>query len=189
MGGALFAQVPVKNGGAAETSLRQERVVGDITDGDPAETFVEAGAIAAGDGVKDEEGFAGGAGGGFGGAEEGGTDTLAAHSAMNEHFGEVGAVRLVFGEVEDELNGAANAVGIFGNEEEALFPGDIGCDFAPERKAALARKRVHEADGGAAFDAIDEEIGKLVQLRFADVMELADGAGGRVHGLSAGFRM
>ena len=117
--------------------------------------MVDAGAVGVGDGVEDEEGFAGGARGLFGGLKEGGSDAAAARATVDEHFAEVGAVGLVFGKVEVELDCAAGAELVLCDEEGALGGVDVGGDLAPEGEGAFAGEWVHEADGGAAGDAVD----------------------------------
>lgn len=183
---ASAAEVAVVVGGAAEAAVGEEGVGGDIAGADPAKAFVEASGVAAGDGVEDEECACGFDSRGFGGTDECGAESLAAGAAVDEHFDEVGAVGLVFGEVEEELDGAAYAAGIFGDDDAAAAGGDVFGDAAPEGESAVAREGVHEADGGAAFDAIDEEIGELVEVGIGEGVEAAGGVGGD-EGLGGGI--
>src|SRR6478609_3284475 len=110
----------IKVGGAARFAVGHQREIGNIADFGPAETFVKPGAIAIGDCVEDEKCFAFGVGGVFGGAHEGSAKSLSAGAAMDEHLDQFSAVRLIFRKVEDQLNGPANALGIFSDDQGAF---------------------------------------------------------------------
>src|SRR5687767_10167414 len=121
-------EIAVEERRAAGFAVGHEGEAGDVADLRPAEALVKACAVAVGDGVEDEEGLAGVAGGGLGRAHEGGAEAAAAGAAVDEHLAEVGAVGLVFREVEDQLDGAADAFRILGDEEGALAAADAVCD-------------------------------------------------------------
>ncbi len=96
---------------------------------------------------------------------------------MDEHFDQVSAVGLVFGEIEDELDGAAEAERVFGDEKGAFAGGNAGGDGAPEGDGAVACEGVHEADRSAAFDAVDEDVRQRFDVRVIDRMQAAEGPG------------
>lgn len=131
-------EVAVEVGCAAGAGVGVEGVVGDVADADPAEALVEAVGVTVGDGIENEEGSVVLARGGFGGAHEGFAEAAAACAGVNEHLDEVGAVGLVVGKIEDELDGAADAVGVFGDEERAVARSDGGGDLAPEGEGVVA---------------------------------------------------
>jgi hypothetical protein len=135
--------------------------------------FIKACAIAAGDGVEHQEGFATFAGDDFGLSQEGGAETFSAGPPMDEHFREIGAVRLILGEVENELNRAADALLIVRDEDRAFAGGDATRDAAPERNGSFARERVHEADGRASLDAINQDIGEFFDEFVAERIDAA----------------
>jgi hypothetical protein len=77
--------------------------------------FVEACSLAA-RGIKDEESFSELASKLFRSSEHRLARSLPPCTPMHQHFCEVGAVRLVFGLIEDQLHGADYPRGIFHDE-------------------------------------------------------------------------
>src|SRR2546429_6086341 len=174
-------EIAIEVSGAAKLAIGHEGVVGDVTDANPAEILIKACGVAVGDGVEDQERLAAFAGGGFGGAHQGGAKAPAAGAAMDEHLGQIGAVGLVFGQVEDQLDGAAEAELVFGDEQGPFAGGDAGGDVAPEGDGTIARERVHETDGCAAVNAVDKDVGEGFDMGIVERVEAAEGAGERCH--------
>jgi hypothetical protein len=79
---------------------------------------------------------------------------------VHQHLGHVGAVRLVLGLFEDHLHGADHALGVLGHQQHAFASRRAVADAAPKGQRAFARQGLHEADGRAAVDAIDQEVGQ-----------------------------
>ena len=105
---------------------------------------------------------------------------------MHQHLHQVGAVRLILGQVEQQLHGAAQAVRIVGDQQRPFARGHALGHAAPERHGAVARQRVHEAHRRAAFDAVDQQVGKSVDLRVIERMQAPQGPGGCAHRLLVG---
>jgi aryl-alcohol dehydrogenase-like predicted oxidoreductase len=89
-----------------------------------------------------------------------------------------GAVRLVLGQVEDQLRGAAQALLVLGREQHALAARHAVAHTAPEGERLVHRHRQHEADRGAAFDAVDQHAGQRVEFGGAGRIEPAGRDGG-----------
>ena len=125
----------------------------------------------------------------LGGSHQRLAQPLAARTAVHQHLGDVGAVRLVLGLVEDHLHGAHDAVGVLGHQQHALAARHAVAHLAPERERLVVRHRQHEAHRRPAFDAVDEHVGQAPQLRLVQGVEPADfkGRGWGVvrHGISA----
>jgi DNA-binding IclR family transcriptional regulator len=161
----LVTEFAIVDGRAAEPAVRKQGVAGNVPDAHPPHALVQAGGVAAGDGVEHEQRLAAVARSGFGGAHERRPQALAARAAIYQHLREIGAMGLVLGLVEHQLHGAAHACCVFGDEQRAVARGHVRCDAPPERDSPLARERLHETDGGAAVDAIDQDAGKPVNVR------------------------
>jgi hypothetical protein len=99
---------------------------------------------------------------------------------MHEHLREIGPVRLVLGQIEHELDGAAYAVLVFGDEQRALTPRHAVRHAAPERERLVPRHRLHEADRRATLHAVQEHIGQACQGRLVHRLQPPDRPG-RVH--------
>ena len=102
---------------------------------------------------------------------------------MHQHLRQIGAVRLVLGLVEHQLHGAAQALRILGDQQRAFARGHALRHAAPERHRAVARQRVHEAHRRTAFDAVDQHVGELVDLRVIERVQASQGPGGCHHRL------
>jgi hypothetical protein len=79
---------------------------------------------------------------------------------VHQHLGDVGAMRLILGQIQNQLHGAADAEGVFRHEQRALPFRDAIRHATPEGHRLVARHRLHEADRRAAFDAIDQHVGQ-----------------------------
>ena len=92
-------------------------------------------------------------------------------SPSGQHFRKIGTVGLVFRLVENELDRATDAEGIFGDEEGAVIRDDTLDDVSPEGDRAIERDREHEAHRCAALDAVDQQVGKPFDLCITDCVE------------------
>src|SRR5713226_9941120 len=90
------SELAIVDAGAAETTARPQRVVGDDPGQGPTQPCVEALGIAA-RGVENQQRLAGPAGFSLGGAHQRGPDTMAARASVHQHLGDVGAMGLVLG--------------------------------------------------------------------------------------------
>src|SRR5688572_24299197 len=87
---------------------------------------------------------------------------------MHEHLREVRAMWLIFRLSQDDLGGADDAGRVLGDEEESLATRQAGPGAAPERVRLGAGHRQHEADGGPAFHAIDQQVAQPLDLARAE---------------------
>ena len=85
-------------------------------------------------------------------------------AAVHQHLGQICAVRLVFGKIEDQLHGADDAQRVLGDEERAATINELRRDAAPERGRLVERERTHEAHGRAAVHAVDQDFGQTLDL-------------------------
>ncbi len=92
----------------------------------------------------------------LGGAHEGFGDALVSSSAMDEKLRDFAPVGLVLRERKQDLDGAADSLGVAGREEDCLVSGHGRGDTGPERFGFRLCHWPHETHGGAALDAIDE---------------------------------
>ncbi|SPE55450.1 hypothetical protein SBV1_2210004 [Verrucomicrobia bacterium] len=106
---------------------------------------------------------------------------MAAGAPMHQHFRDVGAVRLVRGLVERELDGTAKAPRIFSNEQRAFARSHLTRHAAPEGHGMVAGERVHEAYRGAAFDAVDQDADELLNLGIGERVEAPWGPAKKGH--------
>ena len=81
---------------------------------------------------------------------------------MHQHLRDVGSMGLVLGLIEDDLDGSLHLVGgtVLGDQQRALVGDDAVGNAAPEGLGVLRRERSHEADGGAACDAVQQDVGQ-----------------------------
>ena len=102
----------------------------------------------------------------LGGPHQGRADAALSGLAVDEHLGDVGPVRLVLRLLEDDLHGAhdLSARPILRHEQDALARSDALGDALPERIGPLSGQRQHEADRGAALDAVDQHGGQGADL-------------------------
>jgi hypothetical protein len=106
---------------------------------------------------------------------------LAAHAAVHQHLGQVGAVRLVLRLGQHQLHRAANALRVFGHQQRAFTRRHAFGHAAPEGQGALARKRVHKTHRGVAFDAVDQHAGESGDLRIGHGLQAPQRPGWCVH--------
>ena len=78
---------------------------------------------------------------------------LAARAAVHLHLGEVGAVRLIVGHIDDQLHRCLQHRHRLRPPTEAPAGSDIVGHLAPERDGVRIGERVHEPDRRAASDA------------------------------------
>ncbi len=76
---------------------------------------------------------------------------------MNQHLGQIGAVRLVFWLIENQLNRAHNPPVVFGNQQGTLVTRHAIGHPPPETERPILRQRMHETDGRAAIHAINQQ--------------------------------
>jgi hypothetical protein len=75
------------------------------------------------------------------------------------------------------LHGAADALRIFRNKKRTGARRDTFGNAAPERAGALARQRMHETDRRACFDAVDQHVHELIDLRVVNGVQPPQGPG------------
>ena len=165
-----------EDGGGAGAAVGEEGVVGDDAADGPAAATIEPFGVAAGDRVEDERGAAGSGGLVFDAAEERLADAAAAGTAVDEHLRDVGAMGLVLGDRGAQVDGAADAFAVTGDEEDGFVPSDLCRHAFPEMDGALMGKGPHEVHGGAALYTIHEHGGERVDgVRGGGVVEAFDG--------------
>jgi hypothetical protein len=130
--------------------------------------FVQPRGVAACNGVEHEERPAAVAGGRFRRLEQRCTDPLPPCATVHEHLGQICPVRLIFGKVEQQLHGAADAVPIVGDEEYPFAGADAARHAPPECERAIPREGMHEADRRSTFDAIDQNVGQRLDRWVVD---------------------
>jgi hypothetical protein len=162
------------DGRGARLAARHGRVVRDVADLHPTAALVEACAVAAGDRVEHEERAPGGARRRLGRLQERRADTPSADTTVHQHLREVGAVRLILRQIEDEVDRPADAALVLRDEKRARAGRDVARDTAPEGFGALAGQRVHEAHRRAALDAVDQHVGEAGDLGVGDRVQPAD---------------
>jgi hypothetical protein len=136
-----------EDGGIAGAAVGEEGVVGDDSDGGPAEAAVEAFGGGAGDGIENEEGFFSGEGGAFGVEHEQGGDSSAAGGAMDEEFGDVGAVGLVGRRGEEDLDGSDEHGGGGRARDRSGGRGGVGSKIGRRRRRGRGGVRSEGGDG------------------------------------------
>ena len=100
-------------------AVGHQRVVGDHADLDPAGPLVETLGVVA-RGVEHQQRLAELARHILRRIQDGRADAAAARAAMHQHLRQVGAMRLVLGQRENQLRGAADPVLVFGHDDRAL---------------------------------------------------------------------
>ena len=93
-------------------------------------------------------------------------DAVPPRGTMHQHFLHVGAMRLVWRRIQSKLDGADNFSIQSRGEQYSVPVRDGACGFREECERFLVRKRRHERDAGAAFDAIDQNIRQLIGRGF-----------------------
>jgi hypothetical protein len=81
---------------------------------------------------------------------------------VHQHLRHVRPVWLVLRQIENELDGAADALRIVGREQRPLALRNAVRDALPERDGLVACHRLHEADGRTTIHAIHEHVGKTL---------------------------
>ncbi|VEI41900.1 Uncharacterised protein [Citrobacter youngae] len=85
---------------------------------------------------------------------------------MNQEFGNVCTMRLVFGLINNELNGPNKGpLRIFSPQNNAFSTRDTLCNTRPKRPRLIAVKREHKTDRCAIVHALFKDITKLVDSR------------------------
>lgn len=138
----------IENGSGAWFTVGHQSVVGDGTDGFPAELSIQALSVTAGDGIEDEQTALMDTRGSFDGGHELGGETLASGRPVDEEFGHFGAVRLVWRCVEDQLNGPNRDIGGWverGEDEAFATVGGVG-HLVEEGLSFGLREGGHETD-------------------------------------------
>lgn len=131
-------------------------VVGDAAGELVAELEVELFGGAAGGGVESEERAVVFDGFDFEGLHELAGDAFAAGCGVDEELGDLGAVGLVGGRVEEELDGAEDIALAFGEEEAAV--GHV--EIEPVAAGVVEGEGEDEADAGAGVDGGVEDLGE-----------------------------
>jgi hypothetical protein len=129
----------------------------------PAQTRIQPCPVAGRDGVEHQERSAAVERRGLGGAHQGRAQPLPAHAAVHEHLHQIGPVRLIFGQIQHQLDGTAHAARVFGDEQRALAARHAVCHSPPERERLVTRHRLHEAHRRATLHAVHEHVGQAGQ--------------------------
>jgi hypothetical protein len=77
---------------------------------------------------------------------------------VHEHLGKVGAMRLILGQIQNQLHRPTDPVRVFRYEQCPLPLRHTVRHATPEGQCLVARHRLHEADRCAAVDTIDEHL-------------------------------
>ena len=144
-------------------AARPQREVGHLAHALPAQAGVEAVGLAARHRVQHQQRLAAVAGQPLGSAHQRFGQALAAGAAVHLQLGQVGAVGLVVGLPDDELHRAHDALGVLGHQQRTLAGFQARGHAQPEGPCLGVRQRVHEADGGAAIDAVQGECGQAIE--------------------------
>ena len=135
-----------------------EGEVRDLAGEGVAEAFVKRGRTVFGGGVEDEEGAGVGAGRGVGGVHQGGGEAAAAVGGAGHQLGDLGAVGLVGGQVEQEGDGGGEDGAVPGAEEDAA---------ALSRRDRLDSTRAVSplgvADGARVIDTTERGVDDIVE--------------------------
>ena len=91
-------------------------------------------------------------------------DTASAGAAMHEELGEVGAVRLVLGLRQAKLHRPDDTARILRDKQGARPCGGLAGNAVPKRMRLRAGQGMHQADRGAGRHAVDQHLGKLIEL-------------------------
>jgi hypothetical protein len=159
---------------AARRTIWHQCKAGDVADAAPAEAGVQTSGIAVRDGIEDEQRPASGERESLGLRHESGTEAAPAGSSVDEHLAEVRAVRLILRKAEHELDRAADARVILGNQDRTLAGGYVGRNSRPETLCASASEGEHEPDGRTGLDAIDEHLREPFHVRVFQSLQLSN---------------
>jgi hypothetical protein len=101
----------------------------------------------------------------FDSVHQGLADAVAAGTPVDQELGHVGAVRLIFRKVHEELDRAVDAsLGVARDQEQSLAARHGVGGAVPERARPVPRQRRHEADGGAADHTVDQHLAQGFDL-------------------------
>ena len=139
-------------------------VVWDDAYAGPAQAKVKLFGGAAGDGVQNEECFAGLDAGGFGLLHKAAGDALFTCCGRDEELGDIGTMRLVGRHGGNDLDGANDGVVQEGGKENSVAFFDRFDDGSKECFGFGLGEAIHEADGGSAGYAIEEDLCKRLQI-------------------------
>ncbi|MEA2920227.1 MAG: hypothetical protein QOF07_190 [Bradyrhizobium sp.] len=114
-------------------------------------------------------------------------DAVTARGAMHQELLDIGAVRLVGRRIQPELDRADDFAAELGRQQHGIISGDRDCDLAEERQRVGLRERRHEADAGAALDAIDQHRGELIQRACSDRRHESDDLRRSAHAARSSF--
>jgi hypothetical protein len=87
---------------------------------------------------------------------------------VHEHLGQIRAVGLVLGLIEQQLDGAAHPLIVLGDQQGPLPRSHPLRHPPPEGDGPLPAERMHEADRGAPLDAVDQHLGQPIDLGIID---------------------
>lgn len=159
------SEVFVEEGGGFEAGgCGVEGEGGDDAEGGVAEGVVEGLGFVAGGGVEHEESAAEGEGELFDGEHEGTGDAAAAGGGVDEEFFDFGAVGLIGGGVDVELDGADDVAVETGEQDDAGVGVDGSGDVGPEGEGVFEGEGDDEADAGALMDDVVKEEGELLEV-------------------------
>ena len=98
-------------------------------------------------------------------AKERGSEPETPRAPMHEHLREIGAMRLVLGLAQCELDRPADPGGVLRDPEGAIAGVDVARDLGPECARPIAAERRQEAHRRTALDAIDEDVRQRIDVR------------------------
>jgi hypothetical protein len=106
---------------------------------------------------------------------------------MHQQLLDIGAVRLVGRRVQSKLDRADNFAVEPRRQQHSVPCCDRACDFAKEGESLFMRERRHEADAGAAFDTIGQDISQLIQCGIRNRRIERNDFDGRAHAARSSF--
>src|SRR5512138_964197 len=175
---ARWLQALVEHRCGTEPPIGPEGVIRDFADALPTMARVQAVRGGVCDRVEHEQPLACVERCAFGREQQRSADAGVARASMHEHLRDIGSMRLILRHRGDYGHGPHDrAIRILRGEHDALATGNTLCVASPKAFRFLARHRIHEAHGRAAFDAIDEHVAELADLALAERLENLDANG------------
>ncbi len=163
--GSSRGEVFVEEGGGLQVGGGGvESEAGDDAEGSVAEGKIKGLGFIAGGGIEEEEGAAEGEGELFDGLHEGTGNAAAAGRGVDEEFSDFGAVGLIGGCIDVELDGADDVAVEAGEEDEAGVSVDGSGDVGPKGEGIFEGEGDGEADAGAVVDDVMKEEGELLEV-------------------------
>lgn len=151
----------------AAAAVRHQRKVGDDAAALPSEFCIQPLGIAA-CGIEYQQRPARAERGMFSGSKQCGADAAPARATMNQHLGDVCAVRLIFVLSENDLNRADDPGRIPRGQQYSLAAHHASTHALPECVRLGTRQGLHEADGSPAGNAVYQHVAQLLNIAIVD---------------------